>query len=66
MLSKKGMMEMENMKQKYIAPSAEVLKVNCEVLALSLDEENRGDSGSGGGNMSIVNDRGQWGNLWAK
>lgn len=57
---------MENMKQKYIAPSAEVLKVNCEVLALSLDEDNRGDSGSGGGNMSIVNDRGQWGNLWAK
>lgn len=55
---------MKNMKQEYIAPSAELLNVNCEVLAFSIDEENRGDSG--GGNMTVVNDRGQWGNLWAK
>lgn len=54
---------MKNMKQEYIAPSAELLNVNCEVLALSI-EEDRGDSGEG--NMSVVNDRGQWGNLWAK
>ena len=63
MLSKKGKKYMKNMKQEYIAPSAELLNVNCEVLALSI-EEDRGDSGEG--NMSVVNDRGQWGNLWAK
>lgn len=64
MLSKKGTKDMKNMKQEYIAPSAELLNVNCEVLAFSIDEENRGDSGDG--NMTVVNDRGQWGNLWAK